>query len=103
MDRHGVAGPLRVPLLKKLHQQGVVPQGMFRQPVPVLSGDDGRLHRLADDGQKAGHKLIVGGPDNGGVELPVGLGPVLPGPDEAIEIIRKCLANYDEKFDRQPR
>lgn len=22
---------------------------------------------------------------------------------EAIEIIRKCLANYDEKFDRQPR
>ena len=87
MDGHGVACPLGVSLAEEVHEQGVVPAGVLRQLVLVLAGGDGGGHRLVDHGQQPHHKGVVGGPDDGGVELPVGLRPVLALADAAVHIL----------------
>ena len=91
MDGHGVLGPGGVPLLEEIHDEGVVPAGVLRQLVFVLPGDHRRLHRLVNHGQQAHHELVVGGPDDGGVKLPVRLGPVLACPDAPVSYTHLTL------------
>ena len=62
---------------EEVHEQGVVPAGVFGQLVLVLAADDGGGDGLVDHGEQAHHEAVVGGADDGGVELPVGGGTVL--------------------------
>ena len=55
----------------------MVPAGVFGQLVLVLAADDGGGDGLVDHGEQAHHEAVVGGADDGGVELPVGGGAVL--------------------------
>ena len=43
----------------------------------MLAADDGGGDGLVDHGEQAHHEAVVGGADDGGVELPVGGGAVL--------------------------
>ena len=78
--------PSASPLRKKSMSRAWSRQGVLRQLVLVLAGGDGGGHRLVDHGQQPHHKGVVGGPDDGGVELPVGLRPVLALADAAVHI-----------------
>ena len=82
MDQHGLPGAAGVPAAEKFHQQGMVLEGDLAEVslgAPVL---DSLHHRMVDDGDQAGEKAVVGGGDDGHMKGLLGLGPVLPIPDD---------------------